>query len=53
MRLAWSPSKTPFTDWSKSFWNWLELARLVMMMDFIIHILMAEELDDTDRVEIA
>lgn len=51
MRLAWSPSKTPFADWAKSFWNWLELARLYMMFDFIIHILWQEEYDETAAVE--
>jgi hypothetical protein len=53
MRVAWSPSKTPFSDWTKSFWNWLELARLILLMDFIVHILYAEELDDTLAVEMS
>jgi hypothetical protein len=51
MRVAWSPSKTPFADWAKSFWNWLELARLYMLMSFIVHLLYAEEYDETEVVE--
>ena len=42
-RFAWSPSSTPFIDWSKSFWNWLEFARLVVMLNIIIHLMVAEE----------
>lgn len=52
MRFGWSPSKTPVSDWTKSFWNWLEAARLLFMIDYVINILKrVEDADYPDRFE--